>query len=103
MKNGRMQAKDVDDRKVLSTIGDLMAATYRERPMADRYLWTMVWDIEKHFPDVPKRVLAAKLEALVKRKLIDGCTCGCRGDFFLLPAGRAFMAAQPNGEDKGET
>lgn len=91
MKNGKIQAKDIDDRRVLTIISDLMAAEYRERPRPDEYLWTMVWDIEKRLPDVPGKVLAAKLEALVRRGLIDGCTCGCRGDFFLLPAGRAFL------------
>ncbi len=103
MKHGRIQAKDIDDRRVLRIISDLRAAESRERPRADEYLWRMVWDIEKRLPDVPGKVLAAKLEALVKRKLIDGCTCGCRGDFFLLPAGRAYLdTPQATDGEKGK-
>lgn len=30
---------------------------------------------------VPAKVVLAKAKRLVKRGLIDGCTCGCRGDF----------------------
>lgn len=30
----------------------------------------------------------AKLASLVRRGLMDGCTCGCRGDFFLTTKGR---------------
>ena len=95
MKSGRPQAKDIEDLDVLRVIGDLMAAEYRERPRADEYLWTMIWDINERFPGVPEKVLMAKLDALVRRGLIDGCTCGCRGDFFLLPAGRAMLATNP--------
>jgi hypothetical protein len=91
MKNGRMQAKDVSDVAVLRVIGELMAESYRRRPAPDEYLWTMRWDIEARFPDVPEKVMQAKYTALVRRKLIDGCDCGCRGDFWLMPAGRAML------------
>ena len=88
MKDGRIQAKDVNDLAVLRVISELMAESYRRRPAADEYLWTMRWDIEARFPDVPEKVMLAKFAALARRKLIDGCTCGCRGDFWLTPKGR---------------
>lgn len=36
------------------------------------------------FPDgTPEKVVMAKLKIMIKRKLINGCTCGCRGDFHI--------------------
>ena len=102
MKKGRLQAKDVDDREVLRVIADLMAAAYRERPYEDQFLWTFRWDIEKHFPTVPERVMKAKYEALARRGLIDGCTCGCRGDFWVTPKGRAVLVQSESGGSDGK-
>lgn len=38
----------------------------------------------RDFPNVPPKVVLAKAKRLVRRGLIDGCTCGCRGDFQIL-------------------
>lgn len=32
-------------------------------------------------PDFPEKVVRAKLKSLIRRKVIDGCDCGCRGDY----------------------
>lgn len=34
-------------------------------------------------PGTPEKVALAKMRSLIKRKLVDGCPCGCRGDFRL--------------------
>jgi hypothetical protein len=39
----------------------------------------------------PKKLLWTKVKSMVKRGLIDGCTCGCRGDFELTEKGRASL------------
>lgn len=36
------------------------------------------------WPGVPWKVVLAKAKRLVRRDLIDGCTCGCRGDFQVI-------------------
>ena len=33
--------------------------------------------------DTPEKVALAKMRSLIKRGLVDGCPCGCRGDFEL--------------------
>lgn len=33
------------------------------------------------WPGVPPRLIMAKARALIKRGIITGCACGCRGDF----------------------
>lgn len=31
----------------------------------------------------PSNLVRAKLDRLVRRRLVDGCACGCRGDFMI--------------------
>ncbi len=33
------------------------------------------------FPGVPEKVVRAKADKLIRRGLLRGCACGCRGDF----------------------
>lgn len=44
---------------------------------------------------VPKGVSALGVaKILIRDGLLDGCTCGCRGDFTLTDAGRAAISSQ---------
>lgn len=56
------------------------------------------WDIGVELWEYPEKVLLAKLRKLVRRRLLDGCPCGCRGDFVITEAGRALLAAQEGNE-----
>lgn len=49
--------------------------------------WAMIWHVETFFPGVPSKLLRAKLRRLMARGLVDGCDCGCRGDWHLTPNG----------------
>lgn len=64
-----MKAADVDEKRVLAVI------------RANAPKWTMTYQLEREFPEVPYKVLLAKMRSLVKRGIIGGCACGCRGDF----------------------
>lgn len=39
----------------------------------------------------PERLVLAKMCMLIRRGLVDGCTCGCRGDFEITEKGKAFL------------
>ena len=56
------------------------------------YYGVMVWDLAERLNIHPNRV-RSKARRAAKRGLSDGCTCGCRGDFKLLPAGEALLAS----------
>ena len=43
------------------------------------YHWVMRWDIESKL-QIPERVWLAKHNALMRKGLLRGCACGCRGD-----------------------
>ena len=76
-----MKAADIPDHTIL----DAIAHDPRERGIG-----TPISAVLARFPDFPPKVVRAKLHALLRRKLIAGCVCGCRGDFTLTPAGHAF-------------
>lgn len=42
-------------------------------------------------PDAPAKLVLAKMRILIRRDLVDGCACGCRGDFHITPKGQAFL------------
>lgn len=91
----RIQAKHIDEALLLAIIRQLAAAKRAADPKFWAAMrgepWVSRWDIERalaateRYPNVPEKVLLAKLRAMVKRKILDGCTCGCRGDFEILP------------------
>lgn len=72
-----IQAKHVLDEEILKV-------------MRGRSRWSRSssrWHFEEAIPDVPRKVLLAKLASMIRRGIIDGCTCGCRGDFQIKEAG----------------
>lgn len=82
-----MKAADIDDARFLRAVDTEQRAgkgAYRTEHLP----WAVWWDVEQHFPGVPLKVLVAKARRLIDRKLMDGCTCGCRGDLELTDAGR---------------
>lgn len=75
-----LQAKHVPEDTILEIISrgtmvrDLGGVTYHTE-------LTFTWDIQEQMPNFPSKVVLAKLRALKKRGIIDGCDCGCRGDW----------------------
>jgi hypothetical protein len=67
-----MQAKDIADDTILNIVRGVNVETGR---------WCLIWDLEERLPGVPRKVILAKCRSLIKRDKLDGCTCGCRGDF----------------------
>lgn len=43
-------------------------------------------DFKEHEDQLPTRLVRAKARKLIRRGLIDGCACGCRGDFSMPDA-----------------
>ncbi|KVP65619.1 hypothetical protein WJ96_04430 [Burkholderia ubonensis] len=42
---------------------------------------------------VPEKLARAKMGSLIRRGLVKGCACGCRGDFELTLKGQAQLVA----------
>lgn len=72
-----MKTKDIDKKVIL----DLL----RTRSNA----WTSRWVIAEQFPEsTPPKLILSAMRSLIKRGLVEGCCCGCRGDFEITDLGR---------------
>lgn len=78
-----MKASDIKDHQMLQAV----------RRHATN-IGASIWNIQADFPDFPHKVVRAKLHALLRRRLIVGCCCGCRGDFGLTERGDRVWAAR---------
>jgi hypothetical protein len=90
----KLQAKHIPDQAMLLAIDALRQIPYSYPNSQGLPIWrtratTMLVDIENLWPSLPPKVIRAKLNGLIKRGIIDGCTCGCRGDFKILDATKA--------------
>lgn len=70
-----LQAKHIPDGLVISLIREV------SKPET---CGATIWDVADRLPSFPEKVVRAKLSSMIKRGVIDGCTCGCRGDFNVL-------------------
>lgn len=43
----------------------------------------------------PEKLALAKMRMLIRRGLVSGCGCGCRGDFEITSKGEALITASP--------
>ena len=81
----RMKANDIPEKEILEVIerlGDVSLLRYNHN-------WTFSWDICDSLNKYPQKVVMAKLAALVRRGVLSGCTCGCRGDFYIIDISKA--------------
>ena len=79
--NGRpMQCKDIPDTvfmdAVLRTPGGSTTG-----PGAWRLAWAVKAELETVLGPIPENLFFAKARRLRDRRILGGCTCGCRGDF----------------------
>lgn len=93
-----MQAKDIPTLDVLQNI-----AKHEARWSIGVSVWLINgWTWRPHGPGPDEtgeavwseKVLRAKLSRMLRSGLVDGCCCGCRGDFVLTDKGRSRLAAR---------
>lgn len=84
----RLQAKDIPTQPILNFLAsgqmrvpNLGASLNEIRDIPE------VAAVVTHLSDAQSyRLVLAKMRGLIKRKVVDGCGCGCRGDFNLTPS-----------------
>jgi len=87
-----MQCKDIPDAPVLAFLDNL------PKPWVwGTWFWSDDYKPENSVLNVmplgtPAKLALAKMRRLIQRGLVDGCDCGCRGDFELTPKGRQWLA-----------
>lgn len=84
-----MQCKDIPNLPILQF---LLKADYKpNRPWAT---WFERYDnsVTRAMPKgVPENLVRAKMNMLIRRGLVDGCSCGCRGDYEITDKGKALI------------
>lgn len=92
-----MKASDITDEAFLGAVVE--AIVVRSRVEETTYLWATRWDVAavlaghpEHvgagpfdYPDMPWKIVVAKAHRLIQRGLLNGCGCGCRGEFSITP------------------
>lgn len=88
-----MKAGDISDRAVLEFLSRQLD------PDSTRgYVWSTHGEgysmptVQDAMPaGTPHKVQLAKMRQLLKRKLVTGCACGCRGDWTITDEGLDFL------------
>lgn len=70
-----MQAKDIPDEGFLAAV----------KAITDRKgMWANRSEVAEELPGVPEKVILAKAKRLIERGRMEGCWCGCRGDWEIV-------------------
>lgn len=79
-----MKCSDISDREVLEIVKVINGPSEK---------WASHWwgPLYEFFLKYPPKLALAKMRQLYKRGLVDGCPCGCRGDWVLTDKGREFL------------
>ena len=96
MKNGKLQCKDIPTLPILKYVA--------EHGGIGLVWWEAGWEGERSvrnvMPPVNDRLALAKMRNLIANGLVDGCSCGCRGDFEITDKGRSRILELPSVEFK---
>ncbi len=90
-----MQCKDIPDRPILEFLSrpeimDSIGANWLDLngDIGKGYPEIMARSVRHAFPpDVPDKIVLGKMRQLIHRGVVDGCPCGCRGDFTITDKG----------------
>ena len=86
--SGVRKASDIDTVMLIGRIAAWSALTPHSG-------WVQSWHIQPWYAGVPWKILQAKLRRLHKGGLLNGCPCGCRGDWTVTDAGAKQLDAEP--------
>jgi hypothetical protein len=70
-----VKAADIHDDQVVVAVH--AARHQSKRPVA------FLRELQSELGQYPPKVVLAKVRSMQRRGLIHGCSCGCRGDYFL--------------------
>lgn len=91
-----MQCKDIPDVPILAFLA-------KNPQQWHNWVFNNEYDVHNAMPnDTPDKAVHAKMRKLMSRDLVDGCDCGCRGDFVITEKGLNYLAAsQKNNIEAG--
>jgi hypothetical protein len=101
VKLAQVKAADISDGSFLDAVRTVHRERWGNNP---QWIGASIWDIAAVLDghpewcggaeatdgvsvQIPEKIVRAKAKRLVRRGLIDGCACGCRGDFLIKADG----------------
>lgn len=85
-----MQCKDIPDKPILQFLA--------KNPEVWHHWYKGVndFDVSLAMPaNIPDKLVLAKMRQMIRRGVVDGCPCGCRGDFVITTKGLAELGPIP--------
>lgn len=83
-----MQCKDIPDAPILTFLAGLKCWG----------TWFVGYDNsvgQAMPPGTPEKLVRAKMAGMIHKGLVDGCPCGCRGDYKLTEESRNILKGTP--------
>ena len=77
------QAKDIADAAALDAVRAVRGRGIPEEAKSWAGQSATLWDVQAELAGFPPKVVQRKLGSMVRRGILKGCACGCRGDFEL--------------------
>ena len=77
----RMQCKDIPDSTFIAAVLATPGVNGSTQPDAWRMRWNVQAELERRLGTIPDNLFLAKSRKLMDAGKLDGCPCGCRGDF----------------------
>lgn len=76
-----MKCKDIPDKPILEFLS-------RNPKQWHNWYFKDQFDVSQVMPDgIPEKIILAKMRMMIRRGVVDGCDCGCRGDFTITNKG----------------
>ena len=83
-----MQCKDIPEKPVLEFLAGL------DGRWANWFGDEYENSVTRAMPGVPAKLVVAKMRQMIRKGVVGGCPCGCRGDYVLTEKGREALARQ---------
>jgi hypothetical protein len=80
-----MQCKDIPDKPIMEFL-------LKHKGKWCNWYFEDERDVHSAMPkDTPEKLVLGKMRQLMKRGIVTGCCCGCRGDFEITPKGEEWL------------
>ena len=84
-----MQCKDIPDEPILQFLAGWS-------PVCTTWFWSDDYKppnsvVNAMPPETPAKLALAKMGSMIRKGIVTGCPCGCRGDFEITDKGRGLL------------
>ena len=86
MKKGKLQCKDISDEAILRFLYSRDKGNEWCNWFDPKFTNSVMNAVDYNI--ISPQLMLSKMRQMIKKGLVDGCSCGCRGDFHLTLKGK---------------